>query len=354
MASSKPPGSPEFSDEQKALIDLVLALRKANIQEFLRQAELPISGTKEQLRERLQDALGDGRLAHSELVELLDSLAPWGKQHVRLYDGPRGDLQLWKNPDNTHSLLKQHRLGKLFNSRLPLVLPEKLTLSSVTHADGRLRVTAIQKREYWNRKPELDEERETAEGVKIVLKAYVYYLTRTLVAFEWDLNANVAMLQITQLGRDGDYEKVADEFVQFVGSWLDITQFGLVSLRPAIRALHERERTGQAEVRSHGVDYLSLQNTRVAVRSASPRHSVVGEEHIDKGMEEVRKGTVGNLGNFYWLPKKKPGPAENPLKDEVHAIMVGAKSRVNFPTPNTEDVVRYVVHRVRALSRTTP
>lgn len=36
-----------------------------------------------------------------------------------------------------------------------------------------------------------------------MLKAYIHRLTRTLVAFEWDLNANVAMLQITQLPGEG-------------------------------------------------------------------------------------------------------------------------------------------------------
>jgi hypothetical protein len=115
--------------------------------------------------------------------------------------------------------------GKLFNARFPLILPEKLTLSSVTHADGRLRVTAVEKREYTERTPEHDEERQKG-GERITLKAYVHHLTRTLAAFEWDLNTNFAMLQITQLQEDGDYEKLADKFSQLVKPWLDIKQFG--------------------------------------------------------------------------------------------------------------------------------
>ena len=57
-----------------------------------------------------------------------------------------------------------------------------------------------------------------------------------------------------------------------------------------------------------------------------------------------------SLGNFYWLAGNKPGPVFNPLKGDVHVIIVGDKSRINFPTSNTEDVVRYVLHRMRALS----
>jgi hypothetical protein len=342
---------PDYSSEERqALIDFVLALRKSRIQEFLKGVELSKSGTKQDLRERLLDALDGGDLTYERLVDFLDSVAPWAKQHVFLYQGPRGDVQAWKDPNHTQRLLKQHHLGKFFNARLPLILPEKLMLSSVTHVDGRLRVTAIEKRDYAERTPEHDEEKETESGERISLRAYMHHLTRTLAAFEWDLNANVAMLQITQLQEDGDYEELAEQFTQLLKPWLDIKQFGAVDLRPVIRRLHEIEKNDQGEARSHGIDYRSLQGRRVSARSPNPRASVLGEQFLDDAMESVRKNSVGHLGNFYWLAGKKPGPVSNPLKSEVHVIIVGAKSRVNFPTPNTEDVVRYVLHRMRALS----
>jgi hypothetical protein len=162
------------------------------------------------------------------------------------------------------------------------------------------------------------------------------------------------MLQITQLQMDGDYEKVAGQFSQLVSPWLDIKQFGAVDLCPLIRRLHEIEGKGRAEIRSHGIQYRSLGNRRVSVHSPTPRDSVRGEGYIDDAMDSVGKKAVGNLGNFYWLAGNKLGPVTNPLKGEVHVIIVGAKSRVNLPTPNTEDAVRYVLHRVRAHSRTTP
>jgi hypothetical protein len=351
MASIKLLGPPNYSaEEQQALIDFVLALRKSHIQDFLKQVELPKSGTKQELRSRLQEALDEGDLTYELLVDSLDSVAPWGKQHVFLYHGPRGDVQAWKDPDHTQRLLKQHRLGKLFNARLPLILPEKLTLSSVMHADGRLRITAVEKREYSERTPEHDEEKVSESGETITLKAYMHHLTRTLGAFEWDLNANVAMLQITQLQMEGDYEEVAEQFFQLVSPWLDIKQFGRVDLRPVIRALHEIEGKGQAEARSHGIHYRSLRGRRISAHSPTPRDSVLGEAFIDDAMDSVRKNGVGHLGNFYWLAGIKPGPVANTLKGDAHVIIVGAKSRVNFPTPNNEDVVRYVLHRVRELS----
>jgi len=57
--------APEYTEEeQRALINFVLALKKSYIQDFLGRAELPKSGTKPDLRERLQDALDEGRLTY--------------------------------------------------------------------------------------------------------------------------------------------------------------------------------------------------------------------------------------------------------------------------------------------------
>lgn len=343
--------APEYTaEERQALVDFVFALKKSHIQDFLQRVELPKSGTKPDLRERLQEALDEGRLAYERVVDFLDSVVPWGKQHVFLYTGPRDDLRSWKDADHVLDRLKQHRLGKLFNARLPLILPDKLTLSSITHADGKLRVTAVQRREYTERTPEHDEQKETEQGERIVLKAYMHYLSRTLVGFEWDLDANTAMLQITQLHRDALYEEVAAEFFGLVGNWLDIKLFGAVDVRRAIRRLHELEGNGRAEARSHGIHYRTLQGRRLSAHSPSPRDSVLGEAIIDQAMDNVGKTGVGHLGNFYWLGGVKPGPVPNPLNGDVHVIIVGDKSRINFPTPNTEDVVRYVLYRVRALS----
>lgn len=337
-------------EEQETLFDFLFALRKSHIRDFLVRVGLPTSGTKEALRSRLIEAVRDGSLVIGEIVSYLDSVACWGKQHLFLYDGPQGDIEEWRDPAYVKRLLAEHQLDRLFNSQLPLVLPEVLTLSSVTHNDGKLRVTAVQKREYVERASEHDEERVCDDRERITLRAYVHHVARTLVVFEWDLNANTATLQITQLQEDGDYENLSKEFSRLVQPWLDLKQFVLVDLRPAIRRLHEIENTPEAEVRSHGIDYRSPQGRRVSARSPSPRASVLGEDHIDEALENVRKNSVGHLGNFYWLPNITVGHVPNPLTNDVHVIIVGAKSRINFPTPNPEEALRYVLHRMRSVS----
>lgn len=78
-------------------------------------------------------------------------------------------------------------------------------------------------------------------------------------------------------------------------------------LKVPTRKLHEIEGKGEAEARSHGIQYQSPGGRRDAAHSPSPRHSVLGEAFIDNAMDNVRKDGVGHLGNFYWLPRKKPG-----------------------------------------------
>ena len=208
----------EFTvEEHELLINFVFALRKSHIKDFLKRADLPVSGTKPELRSKLREALDNGTLAYEQLVDYLDSVAPWGKQHVFLYKGPPWDIKDWKDPEHVLGLLKQHRLDKLFNARLPLVLPERLTLSSIRHSKGKLRISAVQKREYTERMPQHDENKKTEDNEKISLKAFVHHVTRTLMVFEWDHIANEAMLQITQLQKDGDYEEVAKEFFNLYG-----------------------------------------------------------------------------------------------------------------------------------------
>jgi hypothetical protein len=356
MTSIKSLPPPEYTEDEKhALIDFLLALRKSHIQEFFRRIKLPTSGTKTDLRERLEEALDGGNVSYEQAVDFLDAVAPWGKQHIFLYAGPPGDLRPWKDLDLLLPHLKTHRVGKYLNARLPLILPEKLSLSSIIQLDGKLRVTAVQRRDYAERAPDHDETKETEEGSPITLRAYIEHVSRTLVIFEWDLPSNTAMLQITQLRGDRLYEQVRKEFFGLIGGWLDIERtFPLVDIRNAVRRLHELEEVGRPEARSHGIDYCSPEGRRMSVRSPSPRHSVLGETDFDEAIARGRKGGVGHLGNFYWLSNGNPGPARNPLNGDVHVILVAGKSRINFPTPNTEQVVRYVLSRVRALSSAAP
>lgn len=335
-------------EERERLIGYVLDLKKSHIQQFLFEQGLPTSGTKAQLRERLEAQLQTGSLTSEELVSLVDSIEPWGKQHVVLYDGPDIDLAPWKDERAFLDRLKQHRLSRYYNARLPLILPQSLALSSVEHSSRRLRITAIERRDYWERLEDLDRHERDNSGDEIELRAFAHRVSRGIVAWEWDLVSNTAFLQITELPSHSKFEKVIEKFHGMVGRWLEIGKFPQVDLSRSIGRFHELELLHTAETRSHGIDYATLTGRRLSGRSASSLDPLIGEVVVDSALDNVRKAGVGHSGNFYFVPTSRAG---NPIKDEVHVVVMADKGRLHLMAANEEKVVRYVLHRIRAACR---
>jgi hypothetical protein len=340
---------PKFTEEEQAqIVTDLLVLTREQIRDFLARNELPVSGTKEQYRGYVEKALQEGVISLSKLVEFLDEVIPWGKQHVFLYKGPKSSIANWKKTDWMVKLLKKHRFGKYLNASLPLALPKTMKVSSILHDPSRLRVTAIKRRDWWDRNEEYDGATTTAEGDDVQLRAFVHRVTRSLVAFEWNLVANTAFLQISQLPTGFDYGEVAEEFFDLIAGWLDIREFPVVDLRNPIKKLHELEEAKTGETRSHGINYRTLQGKHFDARSASASDPLFGEADLDAALSSIRKKGVGHLGNFYWLPNGVVKSIPNLLETEIHVIIVGSKNRINFPIPNGEQPIRHVLSRIRS------
>jgi hypothetical protein len=279
-------------------------------------------------------------------VQFLDRVIPWGKQHVYLFNGPQTPIAKWRDKDWLAKVLKKYRLGKYLNASLPIVMPDKIKLSSIFHDSKRLRITAVKRRDWWERDSDYDDTAITERGDDVELRAFVHRVTRSLVSFEWDLVANTAFLQISQLPRQNDYDEVADEFFGLIDKWLNRSQFSAVDLRRPITKLHELEEAGSGETRSHGINYRTLQGRRFEGKSASPGDPLLGEVAIDAALRAVRKSGIGHLGNFYWTSSNNGHV--HVLDSDVHVIVVGFRNRINFPTPNNEETVRYVLSRIRS------
>ncbi len=80
---------PAFTEDEEALIvtDL-LGLKKTQIGAFLSSNGFPKSGTKEELRSRIEKSLGDGTLSLSKIVQYLRRGHPVGKAARVPLQGP--------------------------------------------------------------------------------------------------------------------------------------------------------------------------------------------------------------------------------------------------------------------------
>ena len=184
-------------EECDRIIEYVGALRLDHIRNFLGKRNLPKWDSKAELLENIKKWVNDKTLHYIDLIELLDSVSPWGKQHVILYYGPTSDISNWRNINWVTSHLTKHNMGKYLNTRLPLILPEKLTLSSIEHTDSSLHVLAVMRRDYAERDQRYDgKDRKTEDGKTIKLRAYIIHVIRGLVVFAFVFFGQLSQLII--------------------------------------------------------------------------------------------------------------------------------------------------------------
>jgi hypothetical protein len=340
-----------LSAEQQALLTFLLALRLDRVREFLGRHGLPRYGNRGDLRERLEENLDDGTITIVDLVDYLDEVEPWSKQHVFLYEGGEGLVEGWRDRDQLRARLGEAGAGELLDARLPLVLPEELTLSAITVEEERfVTIAAVERREYREREPSRDRVEVDAAGRVVELIAYVHDVTRGLLTFRWDLLTNTAALHITQGGRGYDYDDAEQRFAQLVQPFLSFDRFTHADLRRVIRRLHELAEAGTPEARPHRLGYRSRGGRSIDAASPTYRDSVTGETPIDNALSAIAAASTGRLGNFYWLAGDSPDGTVNPLPVDLHLILMADESRVNFMLPSSRDVVTYVLQRIRALT----
>jgi len=338
-----------LNSEQQTLLTFLLTLRLDRVREFLGRHALPKYGNRADLRCRLEENLANGAITIVDIVDFLDEVEPWSKQHVFIYDGGDGLVEDWRDADAARARLEEAGVAELLDERLPLVLPEELTLSSVRLEQGRfVTITAVERRDYRERDSSRDRIEEV-DGRIVELRAYVHVVTRGLLRFRWDLLTNTATLHVTQGASGYVYDEAEARFAQLVQPFLAFDGFRRTDLQRLIARLHELEQAGTPEARSHRLGYRSRGGRNIEAASPTRRDSVTGEAPIDQALAAIAGESTGRLGNFYWLANASPDGNDNPLPDDLHLIVVATESRVNFMVPSSREIVTYVLQRIRAL-----
>lgn len=349
-SARKPRSSIRASDDQYTEEEMELVLRYAKelrahvIKGFLEENAIPRSGNKSELVDNIQNAIEEGKIRYSTVVQFLDRVAPWGPQQVYLLGEPRLDASPYLNRDTFEDHLKNHKASKPFRQSLPLILPEILTVSEIGHDGRKIRVVAVERRSGWERYSKRDrKDKDTEEGDTVMLRGYVKRVSRGLIVLEWDLINQVGILQISRMPSGSEYEDANDRFKAAISKWLDLSAFPFISLSKAISTLHKHEEEKSKAIRSHGIEYNSGQS-RIAGYSATAEDSVIDDGAISSALSHVRKSGKGRRGNFYWLLDKL---GEGYKGREVHVTLFAQTGRVTFPVDNDEEVVRYVLEDIR-------
>ncbi len=216
------------------VVDYVFSHSMESIKGFLKDTELKVSGKKEVLRARVQDAIDNGKTDISALVNLLDTIEGWGNQHVYLYQSPDGETKTWRSEALARKRMAKIGQDQLFNRRRPLVLPDEPTLSAVEWSADRVRFIWVEKREWELRREDLDQEGPTDA---IRLKAYEEKLARGITSFDWNLAAGEAALMIQQLPSGERYDEIRQRYEQSIEDAVHVSNFTRRDVRKAIHGI---------------------------------------------------------------------------------------------------------------------
>lgn len=345
-----------FSEqEQEEIIKYFMDLNLNFIKNFCEFHDISRTGNKPDFQERIIESIDEGIITHMDLIDYVDGIEKYGKQHVFLYNGSDSILDQWNDNEIVDQLIVDNGLLLYRNTRLPIILPQGLALSSIEHVQNRsLEIIAVEAHHHIERFKEYDERKEIEDqDLNLELRAYTRKLKRGFVIFRWDLVLNTASLHIMQLPRGFNYDEMEERFKGLVNPWFDFDQFQKLDLKKVIKKLHELEETDTPETRSHGLGYRSSGGRFVKANSSNPTDSVLGENFIDEAMREIRANSNGFIGNFYWLPSTE-GESEdenrvNPLENEIRTEIIGKENRINFSKANKKEDTEYVLSRVRDL-----
>ncbi len=323
-------------------------MTKPDLRKFLREKKLPRTGRKAKLVKVITKALHDGTVSYTEVLGLLDAVLPWSAQHVFLLDESQrlpAPIETYRDKTTFEALLVKHSASRPLRETLPLILPEKLTVSKIEHTGDRIRVTAIERRDGFMRVEKEDKWKTDTHGRRVHMRAFIEETTRGLIVFEWNLTTNLAMLHVTRLPTGQSYDKAEIRFQHVVKKWIDLTAFPKLDLRIAVKTLHEEEMTKgvASRVRSHGIDYDTLAGGVITTRSATAAKSIMADSATKEAAEVGRKSGLGRMGNFYW----KEAPNLDPNHRGIHVKVLAKPRRVHFPTGQTEEHMRHVLDEIR-------
>lgn len=326
--------SEAISNEDIAVaIEYAFGHRKVAIQEFLKQYSISTKGKKEQLRNAVVKAVRDGEISNEDIIGFLDSLEGWGNQHIYLFSSPANVMTKWKSKASAKKLVKDAGFEDLFNCRRPLVLPDEPTLASVEWTKKRVRFVWIDRREWYERIEEEDEESKDGE---ILYKAYRHQITRGVTSFDWNLVSGDAALMIQTLPRGENYDDVRKAFEAELAAFIDLNEFTRCRITKAIKKLESSK-----EALNRKIELLTRTKAIAAYTSKGRKTDAYEDEDLKKSRKALGERTTSKSGNFYFQPTAKG------LDRAIHVKLYTADQRVGLFGECTESEVQYVLSRVR-------
>lgn len=313
--------------EAAFLLDVLFNHKVAWVRDLLKEKGLPSSGTKPELRERLEEHLEAQAVEPSDLVDLLDQVEGWGNQHIYLFKASDALLAVLSDQDAFRDKLRKAHLLRLLNKRVPLILPDEPTLSAIDWSEEQLRFIWVEKRTYRESR-----EDESYEDDGIEYHAYEVKHSRGLISFSSDLVSGLSELMIQRLPSGNNYLNEKDKYIKELSAVFDTTQLTLQKISRAIRKIDQA-----SGIRKRSSQMATALGYQVTYTSRSRNDDVYNDPSIKKARKALGTGVVGRLGNYYW-----------PIHDHhIHVKLYAKDHRIGIFGECSEAEVKDVLSEIR-------
>ncbi|MBX9766357.1 MAG: SAP domain-containing protein [Bdellovibrionales bacterium] len=302
---------------------------------FFAEHGMKKSGSKDELRERIEAAIAERLIDPAEVVALLNDIEGWGNQHVYLFKARASILNEWRTESRVKAILRENRAISLLNKLKPLVLPEENSLASISWSREQMRFVWITRRQWEDRVPDEDETEEN-----IMWKAYETKIGRGLLAFDLNLVNGNAMLMIQRLPVGNKYAEVKQGMLTDLNNFFDTTEMDPVRVGKCINKLE-----GSSEARNRSIALETGGGNQVKYTSKSRKADALDDEDVRNSRAALGNATRGSHGNFYWYPD-----GQN-IFSEVHTVIYAKDQRIGIFGQHEESEIRHVIARIQHHSR---
>lgn len=336
----------------EAVVNFLFSHTLPPITQFLKDNAIPHSGSKRELQKRVRESIERGVLEVSSIVKLLDDLDGWGNQHVYLYTTTVKQREKWRDEKCVRANLAKIDAEELFNTRIPLILPDEATLSTVEWNRDRIRFVWVEKRTYSLRRTDLDHSDVTSDddnsaediidwnetdagGGNIEYRAYEERIQRAITSFDWNLANGQASLLIHRLPTGEKYSTLRRSFEKLLEPVIPFDDFQKVNVARGIKKIAEGK-----EASNRQLEDATIQGGQARFTSRGRKADV----NDDPGLRKAKAGlgeTTPLMGNFYW--QTVPNHLERETRTKLYAI----DNRIGIFGERTEKEVNYVLSRIR-------
>ncbi len=309
---------------------------------------IPFTGTWDKIRNRVLDAVKEGKLPVSELVGLLRSSEEYGAQHVFIYETKKTNASSLVNDDTLKAKLTA--LGRIDLLSEPDLLSKA---GSRALADARIEsgpsgralvLKTVESREFYKLEEEYPE-----NGGRYRVKRYKRYEVRAVDVLRVHSDGFTEM-RIQSHDSRNDYSDHLATAWNYFAHFVSRFQFDDKSVSTAQQNLWKSRSALKKVLRYSDSRLRDLKGAVLTAATGAQQDSLFDNEKASKSIDAFwDEDTVCDKSNVWWL--KTSDESSSVPSRPIHTVMAGAPNEFTIPGKCNREDYEYVLAQIRKANK---